>query len=305
MTYGPANNCQSEEGAMAVQPEDARKQGALTLEMRTGTSLPVGCTRRALVLIALAGSLWFSPSFLLAQPPVAASALLVENAKTARQQLVVAKTLADKKEALADLKEAQLNLQASEGAEVKEELKETEAAIEAAEASIAADAIGKTARPMTAVLFTPSFRSQSYEVQQDPDDPNMGKIALTDSGGVAGVLIAAEAPFALPSINGRLFPLGAWFGVQLQTGTGTDTTVDLAAGVSVLVITKKKLQVLISDFGEDAGTSPARLLLGLTYGKRTTLGGGLEVGDEFPLGATVPLEKHSAFEFTFGLGFRF
>ena len=188
-------------------------------------------------------------------------------------------------------------------------LDDTEADISTAKKSIATDAIGKAARPMTAVLFTPAFRSNAYQVEQDPADATKGRIVQTDSGGIAGVMIAAEAPFAMLELGTTKYPylpIGAWFGVQLQTGSGTSVgTVDLTAGISLTLLSKASLATYINETGAEAGVQPARLLLGLTYGKSTSLGGGLKPGDPFPLGATPPQETTSRFEFTFGFGFRF
>ncbi len=188
-------------------------------------------------------------------------------------------------------------------------LDDTEADISTAKKSIATDAIGKAARPMTAVLFTPAFRSNAYQVQQDPADATKGRIVQTDSGGIAGVMIAAEAPFAMLELGTTKYPylpIGAWFGVQLQTGSGTSVgTVDLTAGISLTLLSKASLATYINETGAEAGVQPARLLLGLTYGKSTSLGGGLKPGDPFPLGGTPPQETTSRFEFTFGFGFRF
>lgn len=177
-----------------------------------------------------------------------------------------------------------------------------------------ADLIGSTA-PMTAVLFSDQSRN-SFEVVKNPLDAAdpMGIINQSTTGQTGGILIAAEAPFAYPSIkvgrNKSRVPIGAWFGVNLKTGGGDDVSdVDLAAGLSVSLISANRLARMQAT-GRPGMAGSAKLLLGVVYGEVVSLGArdttnNLQVGDKLPLGDAVPLHKRKKITFAYGIGFRF
>lgn len=184
----------------------------------------------------------------------------------------------------------------------------------------------KGTKPMTAVLFSNQDRN-SFEVVKDPKsmDATLGIINQNQAGSTGGILIAAEAPFAYPTKplgifkrkknktegkGNRVYPIGAWFGVNLKTGAGDEVSdVSLAAGLSFSLISAEKLSKL--EKGEGAGVSgSARFLLGAVYGEVATLGPmnateDLTVGDEYPLGESLPLHKDKKLSVACGIGFRF
>ncbi len=162
----------------------------------------------------------------------------------------------------------------------------------------------KNTRPLTAVLFSSQDRN-SYEVIKDPQDASKGIINQDQSGDTGGILIAAEAPFYFPYYGNRtVTPVGAWFGVRMQTGGGADVSgVDLAAGLSISYISGTR--VTTQSAASLNATDGARLLFGVLYGEVATLGAGLTEGSAYPLGEQVPLKKEKDISFTMGLGFRF
>lgn len=175
-----------------------------------------------------------------------------------------------------------------------------------------AELIGR-AKPMTAVLFSSQARN-SFEVVKDPNPdsatPTIGIINQNQAGSTAGILVAAEAPFALADILHRRVPIGAWFGVNLQTGGGEEVSdVSLAAGLSFGFLSKHRLESLEEGGGPGLAGS-ARLLLGVIYGEIASLGPknsteALKVGDRFILADSLPLNKRKQAEFAIGIGFRF
>jgi hypothetical protein len=177
------------------------------------------------------------------------------------------------------------------------------------EASTVAEKIGKSPRPLTAVLFAPAFKADSYEIVKDPLSQNamMGKITQRGSGGTAGILVAAEAPFSYLRLSkGRYLPMGAWFGVQLQTGRNRNIdSVDVAAGLSLTLVSPARTSKYLESGPGESSEQPARLLFGLIYGTVKSLGGGLREGDSYPLGEALPMKERGCLAFTFGLGFRF
>jgi hypothetical protein len=183
----------------------------------------------------------------------------------------------------------------------------------AAEGAAVAEAIGKIPKPLTAVLFSPSLERNSYSVRAAPDDATRGILVRDSEGSTAGVLLAAEAPLTYTKLyttdggrGGQYLPVGAWFGVQLGTSGGQALdNVELAAGISLTLISKHSLFKILEDEKGDASANPARLLLGAVYGAETHLSGGLEEGDEFALGQVPPTAKNYSVKFTIGLGFRF
>ena len=172
-------------------------------------------------------------------------------------------------------------------------------------------------QPMIAVLFSSQDRN-TFEVVRDPaaEEATIGIINQSHEGSTAGLLIAYEAPLALPKVKwpGNPYksrmPIGAWFGVNLKTGDGDEIAdVDLAAGLSVSLISKETEDRLRNDRSPGLRGS-ARLLLGLIYGEVTTLGPrdastNFNVGDPYPLGETPPLNKERKISVTYGIGFRF
>ncbi len=177
-----------------------------------------------------------------------------------------------------------------------------------------AELIGQT-KPMTAVLFSMQERN-SFEVVKNPTstDSAVGLINQNQAGETAGILIAAEAPFAFPVVDkfcdGCVVPIGAWFGVNLTTGGGEDVSdVGLAAGFSFSFLSANRINRVRS--GGGAGLSgSARLLLGALYGEVASLGPKnptetLEVGDPYPVADSLPLNRNKQVSFTAGFGFRF
>ena len=169
----------------------------------------------------------------------------------------------------------------------------------------------RTTSPMTAVLFSGQDRN-SFEVVKDPNStaPTIGIINQSQAGTTAGILIAAERPFYVPTVGGQRMPIGAWYGVNLKAGSGDDVAdVDLAAGLSFSFLPKKTTNRLLA--GESTGLmGSARFLLGVLYGEVATLGPkneteSLQVGGSYPLGESLPLHKNKEFSFTAGIGFSF
>ncbi|MCB1042461.1 MAG: hypothetical protein KDC35_05970 [Acidobacteria bacterium] len=180
--------------------------------------------------------------------------------------------------------------------------------IESGQDQLVADLI-KGAKPLTAVLFSTQSQNE-FEVVKGPSGD--GVINQKTSGKTAGLLLAFEAPFAYPRIpfsKGRM-PIGAWFGVSLTDGQGNaNSNFGLAAGLSVAVLSKGKIDQLKNDFTFSTIDS-ARLLLGAIYSDVQVLGfkqsgERYQLGDRFPLGETVPTERSKDIAFTLGLGFRF
>ena len=173
---------------------------------------------------------------------------------------------------------------------------------------------GEGFQPMGAVLFAPDFDVDEFSVAQAPAgsmlDPNIGFINRERQGGIAGLLLAAEAPLGMLELFRSKIPVGGWFGVQLQTGDGTNVEdVGLAAGFSFIALSVSKLEELKAWFGSnddaEAKVHPVRILLGVMYGEKTFLADGLVEGFQWPLADDVPTRTEGDFEFTFGLGFRF
>ena len=232
-----------------------------------------------------------------------------QNDATKRTQLELART--QLKQMVNDLEEAKAAVPSNAGAAIEEATKW----LEKADTEAIAKAIGAS-KPMTAVLFTWLDRGE-FEVVPNPDsaDPTVGIINQNQDGTTAGILIAAEAPFAYPSIKRKSgkrsrVPIGAWFGVNLSTGGGADVSdVDLAAGFSFSFISAGKVAKVLA--GDPAGlAASARFLVGAVYGDATKLGprddtSNLEVGDPYPLGSTIPVTKDKQVRPAIGIGFRF
>lgn len=161
----------------------------------------------------------------------------------------------------------------------------------------------KNTRPLTAVLFSSQDRN-SYEVVKNPADRSKGIINQNQTGDTGGILIAAEAPLFYPNpMKKSVIPVGAWFGVRMQAGGGSDVSgVDLAAGISLSYISGHTISKLNTD---KSVTESARLLFGAIYGEVATLGAGLTVGSPFELGEEIPINREKDIAFTIGLGFRF
>ena len=182
-----------------------------------------------------------------------------------------------------------------------------------AEGAAVAEAIGKIPKPLTAVLFSPSLERDSFSVRASPQDATKGIIVHDSEGSTAGVLLAAEAPLTYLKLyttqngrGGQYLPVGAWFGVQLATSGGQALdNVELAAGISLTLVSKHRLLKILADGEGEASANPARLLVGAVYGAETKLGAGLEAGDEFALGQLPPTRKEYSVKYTMGLGFRF
>lgn len=208
-----------------------------------------------------------------------------------------------------------------EKAELKAEIAKANEAMNKAQENTINEKI-KNAGPLTAVLFTNGLRNNQWEVIKDPNPemateqgsgdtmepaPNIGIINQKDSGNIAGILLAAEAPLAYPKLSwmhGRI-PVGAWFGVNLQTGTSNDIdSVDLAAGLSFSFLSESQITSLM-DNSKFSLASSAKILVGAMYGNVTSLGGGLSNNDRFELGTDVPVLRNKEIKFTIGLGFRF
>ena len=201
--------------------------------------------------------------------------------------------------------------------DINDAIKKAEDQIEAAEPEKSlSDLIGDT-KPLTAVLFSTQDRNV-FEVvrkkpkeddssQEDDSEPDgsIGQINQSQEGDTGGILIAAEAPFLYPKTGkAGWLPIGAWFGVRLQNGSGSDISdVDLASGISVSFLRQKDFKDEPSQFGKI--TSSAKLLLGALYGDVVRLGGGFQPGDDFTFGDAIPLIKEKDIEFTMGIGFRF
>jgi len=193
--------------------------------------------------------------------------------------------------------------------DVKNAIKQATDRLKAEEDAKLSDLIGG-ASPMTAVLFSSLDRNE-FEVAMIPDGNNgtKGVINQNRSGSTAGILIAAEAPFAYLG-GGPRVPVGAWFGVNLQTGGGTDIgEVGLAAGLSLSLVSAAQVKRM-TDEGHKFGLQSAKLLLGAIYGEVAELGSiqidgePLEVGDDFT-GTDIPLTTDHDIQMAIGLGFRF
>lgn len=189
-------------------------------------------------------------------------------------------------------------------AEARSAIKEAVEALNKKSTGRLAEFIDNT-RPLTAMLFSQQQRN-SYEVIKNPSDQSQGIISQNQAGDTAGVLVAAEAPFFFPDYPNRsVMPIGAWFGVHLQTGGGVDIGgVDYAAGLSLSYISGRSIGKLKSE-SDLSPLDSGRLLLGIIYGEVVTLGAGLNEGSQFDLGEQLPLKRRKETTFAVGLGFRF
>lgn len=168
------------------------------------------------------------------------------------------------------------------------------------------------AKPMTAVLLSWQERNQFSVVKSGQETGTMGTIHQEASGSVAGVVLAFEAPFYYIPTQKTIQPIGGWFGVNMTSGQGNaNPQVDLALGFSWAIIPRVGLTK------KDAASAPTwssiesvRILLGALYSEEHQLGfkspgTRYEVGDEFPLGDSIPVTKDHRFGLSLGLGFRF
>lgn len=229
------------------------------------------------------------------------------------------------------LQEQLANNAASLGADVVEEaeeaLEEVDQEIEDTLNPDISKLIGGT-KPMTAILFSNQDRN-GFEVLKDPasGDSTVGIVNQNQSGDTGGILIAAEAPLMFPRIKTQgcaradrstdggdracsRIPIGAWFGVNLKTGSGEEVSdVDLAAGISISLLTANRIEKMRQESGGE-GMASARILLGVVYGEVASLGPknaaeSLQIGDPYPLGDSLPISKDKKISFAWGIGFRF
>ena len=191
--------------------------------------------------------------------------------------------------------------------QLRSEIEEAQKALNEEKINKLDELIGNVS-PMTAVLFSPGLNRNSFEVinPSGESDATLGEISQSGGGETAGVLLAAEAPFSFWKTEELRIPVGAWFGVNFQTGGGeTLNNVDLATGISLTFIPESRVENAKKEGGFGLAKT-ARVLLGIIYGEKETLGGKeLTIGKPFPIGGTLPLVKERSLQFTFGLGFRF
>lgn len=217
------------------------------------------------------------------------------------------RSLGELKELNSKLAAISAGAQSDQKATLDAEIQKNLQAIEEREKTIA-ERIAGSVRPMFAVLFAPNLDRDSYEVVKDPAsaDEATGVIHRSQKGGTAGILLAAEWPFWFVRKNGSFFPIGTWFGVQMQNAAGSAIEgVDLAAGFSGTFLSKSRLSEYLAESAGETNAAPARLLVGIVYGSVDRLRKGLAEGDGYPLGEAPPVAKQRRFAFTAGLGFRF